>query len=963
VVEDETIIAQVSAAARGPAGPAGSAIINAATQSDGTADLDLLNVETVTATVSGTLTAPHIHGNLAGSVYAHIRAGEALAKGDPVYVSGSHGSGSTLIPIVSKADASNAAKMPAVGIMDADVANNANGHMVITGTITELNTAAYSVNAELYVAAGGGMTATPPTARAQPVARVERANLNNGAVIVKVNGLSASDATGNTLVRRTSTGGASFGPLTTGPLSATAISSDTHLITSSAGTTITGPLTLSGTGSNTLSATYSNTISLTGTTGVTIAGGTLTLNSSGFAYGAGAAAAHRTALGLGTTDSPTFAGATIAAGTITTSQPLTLTQTWDNAATTFTGLQVNVTDTASNAASLLMDLQADGLSKFRVKTQPAAGPNSDGFLWEANTNGGVFSINGSGNTVNLGQSANHDITLANGQATVFRSGVGGGLRIGSAALSPRLYADSDNTLAQRNGLNAQESRIYGTYTDASNYRRLALKMSTAGVAQIVAEGAGAGALLNRIEIDGLRIGKGGGAIATNTALGAGALIGNTTGAEIAAFGNQSLVSNTTGGGNCAFGRNSLFLNTTASANSAFGNQSLSNNTTGGSNSAIGNSAGRFIADGTTANAVTTNSVYLGSETKALASGQTNQIVIGHNATGLGSNTAVIGNSSITETRLGGTITTYGTYADGSNYRRLALKMSSAGVAQIVAEGLGSGSTGNVLQIEGLTIGKGRGAISTNTAVGSDALAANTTGLENLAVGYQSMIVNTTGSGNCSVGVSSLFRNTTGSGNTALGQFALFDNVSAEYNTALGSRALLAATGGSNTAVGRQSLGTSTTGTSNTAIGIRSGNFIADGTTANAVTANSVYLGAETKALASGQTNQIVIGHQAIGIGSNTAVLGNDSIVTTALKGNVGIGTTSPASKLDVVGSIKASATVQTGGYTFATLPTPTQGMRTFITDGAAIPIFMANAAGGGSTVTPVFYNGTNWINC
>jgi hypothetical protein len=481
-------------------GPAGGSVINAATQSDGTADLDLLNVETVTATVSGTLTAPHIHGNLAGSVYAHIRAGEALAKGDPVYVSGSHGSGSTLIPIVSKADASNAAKMPAVGIMDADVANNANGHMVITGTITELNTAAYSVNAELYVAAGGGMTATPPTARAQPVARVERANLNNGAVIVKVNGLSASDATGNTLVRRTSTGGASFGPLTTGPLSATAISSDTHLITSSAGTTITGPLTLSGTGSNTLSATYSNTISLTGTTGVTIAGGTLTLNSSGFAYGTGAAAAHRTALGVGTTDAPTFAGATFAAGTITTSQPLTLTQTWNNAATTFTGLQVNVTDTASNAASLLMDLQADGLSKFRVKTQPATGPNSDGFLWEAITNGGVFSINGSGNTINLGQSANHDISLANGQAAVFRSGAGGGLRIGSAALSPRLYADSDNTLAQRNGVNAQESRIYGTYADGSNYRRLALKMSSAGVAQIVAEGAGSGASGNVLQL-------------------------------------------------------------------------------------------------------------------------------------------------------------------------------------------------------------------------------------------------------------------------------------------------------------------------------------------------------------------------------------------------------------------------------------------------------------------------------
>jgi hypothetical protein len=37
-------------------------------------------------------------------------------------------------------------------------------------------------------------------------------------------------------------------------------------------------------------------------------------------------------------------------------------------------------------------------------------------------------------------------------------------------------------------------------------------------------------------------------------------------------------------------------------------------------------------------------------------------------------------------------------------------------------------------------------------------------------------------------------------------------------------------------------------------------------------------------------------------------------------------------------------------------------MRTFITDGAALPVYMANAAGGSTVVTPVFYNGTNWIN-
>jgi hypothetical protein len=58
---------------------------------------------------------------------------------------------------------------------------------------------------------------------------------------------------------------------------------------------------------------------------------------------------------------------------------------------------------------------------------------------------------------------------------------------------------ASGTLAQRNGTAQQESRIYGTYTSAGNYRRLALKMDTAGVAQIVAEGHGGGASGNRLE--------------------------------------------------------------------------------------------------------------------------------------------------------------------------------------------------------------------------------------------------------------------------------------------------------------------------------------------------------------------------------------------------------------------------------------------------------------------------------
>jgi hypothetical protein len=289
---------------------------------------------------------------------------------------------------------------------------------------------------------------------------------------------------------------------------------------------------------------------------------------------------------------------------------------------------------------------------------------------------------------------------------------------------------------------------------------------------------------------------------------------------------------------------------------------------------------------------------------------------------------------------------YGTYTGPGNYRRLALKMSTAGVAQIVAEGGGSGAVGNRIEIDGLRIGKGGSDVATNTALGASALNANTTGGNNTAVGNLAINTNTTGSSNSAVGFGSLFGNTTGSSNSAFGGDALLNNTTGANNSAFGSAALR----------------NNGTGGSNSAVGFAAGRFIANGTTANAITANSVYLGADTKALASNQTNQIVIGHNAIGLGSNTAVLGNDSIVTTALKGNVGIGTTSPAQKLDVVGSIKASGTIQTGGYTFDTLPTPAIGMRAYITDGAALPLYMANAAGGGSTVTPVFYNGSNWIN-
>jgi hypothetical protein len=421
----------------------------------------------------------------------------------------------------------------------------------------------------------------------------------------------ATTATANTLVLRSAGGGASFAGLNTNSGSYAQIGGATFNVA----TTSNANLTTTGSG----------TVTVSGAGGTTIGGGTLTFSPSGFAYGAGAASAHRTALGLGAT------------GSIAASDPLTLTQTWTDAAVTFTGLQVNVTDSDSAAASLLMDLRVGGASYFQVQKDGRLDAGRYGVVGyygvrAGSQTGNVFAISRSvdgANVFTVSQGGN----ITGRGLTVTADGIDIGTSSGS-----KLINDAANTLAQRNGTAAQESRIYGTYTGPGNYRRLALKMSSAGVAQIVAEGGGSGASGNRIEIDGLRIGKGGSNIATNTALGASALNANTTGGTNTAVGFAALESNTTG-----------------SSNSAVGFASLFSNTTGGSNSAVGVSAGRYIANGTTSNAITNNSVYLGADTKALASNQTNQIVIGYNAIGIGSNTAVLGNDDIVTTALKGDV--------------------------------------------------------------------------------------------------------------------------------------------------------------------------------------------------------------------------------------------------------------------------------------------------------------------
>jgi hypothetical protein len=61
-----------------------------------------------------------------------------------------------------------------------------------------------------------------------------------------------------------------------------------------------------------------------------------------------------------------------------------------------------------------------------------------------------------------------------------------------------------------------------------------------------------------------------------------------------------------------------------------------------------------------------------------------------------------------------------------------------------------------------------------------------------------------------------------------------------------------------------------------------------------------------------------------------------------------------------VAKLQVSGPIQTTGYTVATLPAGTVGMRTYVTDALA-PSFGVTVAGSGAVTIPVFYNGTNWI--
>ena len=118
-----------------------------------------------------------------------------LAKGTPVYAKTGTTSGQTVE--VAAADASDPAKMPAIGVLGESLAVDAEGELLIFGEIQGVDTSppGFSVGDIIYVAVGGGYTNSAPTGEGniiQNLGIVSKVHPINGAGLIEGSGRGAT---------------------------------------------------------------------------------------------------------------------------------------------------------------------------------------------------------------------------------------------------------------------------------------------------------------------------------------------------------------------------------------------------------------------------------------------------------------------------------------------------------------------------------------------------------------------------------------------------------------------------------------------------------------------------------------------------------------------------------------------------------------------------------------------------
>ena len=332
-----------------------------------------------------------------------------------------------------------------------------------------------------------------------------------------------------------------------------------------------------------------------------------------------------------------------------------------------------------------------------------------------------------------------------------------------------------------------------------------------------------------------------------------------------AVGAQALSSGLTGGnsGTTAIGASALFNFKGGNYNTALGyNAGPQAILTGSEGIYIGYLSG-IRHNATNAQVPPSQSIYIGTSAKSTFATSTslqtkNEIVIGNNVNGNGTNTVTIGNSSTTNNYFSGDIDVDDVTIDGWGSISASLSsIETGGTSQTFQQVTDNGNTTtNKIIVQGVDIGRGNNTAANSVAIGDDALKSNTTnGVGNTAIGDAALEFTTTGQSNTAVGHQAAEGNTTGFFNVAVGAASLFSNQKGRYNIAIGTNA---------------------------------GSYVHTSNLGNSAPTSSIFIGAETKASTSNNENQIVIGFEASGSGNNTVTIGNSSITDNYFSGNINI---------------------------------------------------------------------------
>ena len=115
--------------------------------------------------------------------------GGTLTKGTLVYVTGISGDKPTVAP----ADSTSASHMPAVGVLDENIADDAEGRMLIVGKLSGVDTSAFAEGDTVYVNGSGQFTNVRPTSETELVQNmgfVTKVHATQGGMIIYGSGRS-----------------------------------------------------------------------------------------------------------------------------------------------------------------------------------------------------------------------------------------------------------------------------------------------------------------------------------------------------------------------------------------------------------------------------------------------------------------------------------------------------------------------------------------------------------------------------------------------------------------------------------------------------------------------------------------------------------------------------------------------------------------------------------------------------